>query len=413
MREIRTLIDKDIEPFEDIVRNAYPGWAINSPEQRKRFRESLIKDQKECPNKQMYGLFEDGKMLGGMRIFDFEMNYHGTIVPTVGIGLVAVDLMHKKRHVARDMLMWFHEYGRKMGVSFSILYPFRPDFYYKMGYGHGIMLHVYRLEPNQLPASELRKNVEYLSIDNLQAVQGCYERVLKQRHGMIRQQKYDFEKDLKNPNIRWIGFRKGSKITGYCIFSFEKIGKNPLTNQIKIFVMLYEDTEALRGMLAFIQAQRDQIQEVILSTFDENLLFLMPDARHIGRDLVMPVYHETYHTGTGFMYRALDAPLAIMQRPWNEVDCAIRFRIEDDFLPRAKTRFAIRWENGNPSLTKERSVDATIEMSIQNFSSLMAGSITIEKCLEYGLCGKQNAKSEYALRRLFIRTERPWATTQF
>ncbi len=413
MREIRKLVDSEIEQFEGISRNAYPGWTIDEPEKRRRFREMLIKEQHEYPHKQIYALFEDNELLGGMRIFDFEMNYHGKIIPTVGIGLVAVDLLHKKQKVARDLLSWFHEHGQKKGVSFSILYPFRPDFYYKMGYGHGIILRFFKLKPEQLPASDLRKNVEFLSIDNLQAVQGCYERILEQRHGMIRKQKADFEKDLKNPVIRWIGYRKGRKLTGYCIFNFEKVGKNPLTNNARAFELLYENTEALKGMLGLMQSQLDQVNEFQLPLFDDSMLHLMADPRHTSRELVMPVYHETYQTGMGFMYRVLDAPKAILERPWNEVDCAVRFRIEDDFLPKAKTRFTIRWEKGVPAISKERGVDATIEMSVQSFSSLMIGSITLDQCLEYGLCGKQSGKSDEILRRLFVETKPPMAVTQF
>ncbi len=413
MRVVRKLEASEIEQFEGITRNAYPGWAIDAPDRRKRFREMLIKEQDECPNKRMYGLFDDGMLMGGMRIFDFEMNFHGKIIPVTGIGLVAVDLLQKKKKVARDMLAWYHQYCVGKKTAISILYPFRPDFYYKMGYGHGILQHFFRLRPEQLPASDLRDNVEFLSINNLTAVQNCYERVLKMRHGMIRQQRYDFEKDLKNPVIRWIGYRKGSKITAYAIFGFEKVGKNPLTNDIKIYALVYENTESLRGILGFLQAQLDQINEILLPMFDESLLHLMADPRHTSRELVMPVYHETYQTGMGFMYRVMDVPQAIMHYPWQNVDCAIRFRIEDDFLPGAKTRLAVRWEAGKPAIAKERKVDATLEMTIQNFSSLMVGAISIDKCLAFGLCGKQNPNSEALLKKLFGLPEKPWAITQF
>ncbi|UZM99543.1 GNAT family N-acetyltransferase [Lysinibacillus sp. MHQ-1] len=43
-----------------------------------------------------FGLWEEGNLIGGMRLHDFQMNLFSKMIPIGGVGLVAVDLLHKK-----------------------------------------------------------------------------------------------------------------------------------------------------------------------------------------------------------------------------------------------------------------------------------------------------------------------------
>jgi len=54
-----------------------------------------------------YGLFEDGRLIGVMRLYDFTMKLLSTRTLVGGVGSVAVDLLHKKEKIARDMILYF------------------------------------------------------------------------------------------------------------------------------------------------------------------------------------------------------------------------------------------------------------------------------------------------------------------
>ena len=66
-----------------------------------------------------------------------------------GVGLISVDLLHKKEHVAKNIMKAFHNHYRSQGVTLTALYPFRPDFYVKMGYGLGKKMNQYKFKPEQ------------------------------------------------------------------------------------------------------------------------------------------------------------------------------------------------------------------------------------------------------------------------
>ena len=63
----------------------------------------MMRDKSWTP----YGVFRDGKMVGIYRNFDFTMNVRGNLVPAGGLGMVAVDLTHKKEHIAKEIVESF------------------------------------------------------------------------------------------------------------------------------------------------------------------------------------------------------------------------------------------------------------------------------------------------------------------
>ena len=98
---IRPLTDEEIAPFARIAANAYPAMRLGTEDEVRGFAERL-RDRMDPPADTLYGAFRDGALVGGMRLIEFHMNVRGETLPTGGVGLVAVDLLHKKEKVARD-----------------------------------------------------------------------------------------------------------------------------------------------------------------------------------------------------------------------------------------------------------------------------------------------------------------------
>lgn len=96
---------------------------------------------------QYAGTWRDDKPVGTMRLHSFEMNVHGVVMPAVGVGNVAVDLRHKKEHVAKDLMEYHHKHYRVSGAPMALLWPFQPDFYRNMGYGYGRKMNKYAMKP--------------------------------------------------------------------------------------------------------------------------------------------------------------------------------------------------------------------------------------------------------------------------
>nr|NIV36534.1 GNAT family N-acetyltransferase [Anaerolineae bacterium] len=148
MLETRELSPEDFDAAARIFGDAYPGFKIASEEERKRFSERARKLHKEEPTAHFHGLFRDGELLGMMCFYDFAANFHQARILVGGIGQVAVALPHKKEHVAKEMMRYFLRHYRDRAAPLTALYPFRPDFYRKMGFGYGTSMNQYRVRPS-------------------------------------------------------------------------------------------------------------------------------------------------------------------------------------------------------------------------------------------------------------------------
>ena len=108
MGKIRKLLsDSEFTQYVDIVANAYTGIITNTPQEKKNYKEFLINKQHNDPAVDYYGLYREQQLIAGMRIHYYEMNLHAKKVEVGGVGLVAVDLLHKKERAAKELIVQF------------------------------------------------------------------------------------------------------------------------------------------------------------------------------------------------------------------------------------------------------------------------------------------------------------------
>ena len=153
----RKLLAEDLVDFQQIAIKAFPAMFPDnfSPEAQQGWLNRMKLANEENPLINYYGCFKKDKLVGGMIYFDFKMTLFNRPVDVGGIGLVCVDLIHKKEHVAKNIMRTFHDHYYDRGITLTALYPFRPDFYTAMGYGLGKKMNRYRFKPSTLPKGKL------------------------------------------------------------------------------------------------------------------------------------------------------------------------------------------------------------------------------------------------------------------
>ena len=146
---IRPLAESGIDAYVEIMAGAYPGLNIVTETDRQRMRDRLVSTF-EDPSVTIYGLSHGDQLLAGMILYDFTMNVRGTLLPAGGLGSLAVDLLHRKQRLAKEMVDFYLRHYREKSVSLALLYPFRPDFYRRMGFGYGTKMNKYVFRPEAL-----------------------------------------------------------------------------------------------------------------------------------------------------------------------------------------------------------------------------------------------------------------------
>src|SRR5262249_6722905 len=175
-----------------------------------------------------------------------------------GVGGVAVDLYHKKKHIAYDLIQYFIRSYRERGAPLVELYPFSPDFYVQMGFGYASKINEYRCRPADLQSAATRAHIRALTLDDVQRLADCYDRYQARTHGMITRPESHWQRMLTHPERRCTGYVRDGQISGYLISTFQPdAGGNWLINDLNVNELVYETPEALAELLSFLCVQAD------------------------------------------------------------------------------------------------------------------------------------------------------------
>lgn len=415
-RVIRPLkTEAEWDRYTTIAMNAYPGVRVTDAAGRQRMKERGQKMQAD-PIISVMGLFEADEMRGIMRLYDFTMKLHGTEMLVGGVGGVGVDLLHKKEHVAYDMIQFFQAHYQEKGAALVALYPFRPDFYKQMGYGYGRKLNQYRIQPAALPDGK-RQNVTALDAAHRQPLADCYARIMEASSGLMAQFDYELDSIFSNYNLQKFGYWADGQLRGYLLFAFEPVPNgNFLRNNIIIRALMYENTEALRGLLAFLRVQADQIETIVLNTQEEDFHLLLHDPRNGSQNLIPPGYHESNAQGVGIMYRVIDVPRLfelLADHNFGGQTCTVQINLTDSFWPVCVGSWIVSVENGRATLNPNAQPDVEINLDIAEFSSLITGATTFRTLLTYGLAQISDGRYADTVHQLFYTPNKPICHTAF
>lgn len=414
--EFRPLAERDYDSFITILDNAYPDFKLGAPGEREKYRAVIAERMARAPMSYC-GLYRDDTLLGGARVHPFVMNVRGVKLAASGIGMVAVDLAHKKEHVARDLMHGWLEYCRAHGVTFALLYPFRPDFYKQMGFGYGTKLNQYHVPPIALPMTGAKERVTFIGADEKQLVADCYARVMARTNGLIEKSEDELNRFFSNSAKRVVGYRDEGVVRGYVVFTFTEAAPNQfLTYNMTVDEMVYESGEALLGLLAFLRSQADQVERIQFNTQDENFHLLLSDVRDGSHVLLPSVYHRSNAQGVGIMYRVVDVRRVFeLLQPvsFGGESLALRITVNDSFLPENDGSVIVRFSKGRPDVEQATTPDGGISLDIAEFSSLLMGAADFRSLHRYGLAEVSESSLVERVTRLFATDEKPVCMTHF
>lgn len=414
MSEVRLIKDDEFEEYARITLDAYPAMFTDVTEEKRRgWIERMKKQQDEDDSVNYYGCYRGGEMMGVMRLHDFKMTLYGSQVLLGGVGNVCVDLLRRKEHVSKEMMEYFHSHYRSRGAKLVILYPFRPDYYVKMGYGYGRKMNQYRFRPEDLPRGP-RENVSYLDESDVEALTACFNRYALRTHGMIEKKTSYFERLFTRHKV--VGYRDGGEVRGFMAFGFKKLMEDHvLLQNLELYMLMYETPEVLRGLLSFLSVQLDQVDRVVLNTQDDDWHFVLKDPRD-GVPHMFYTSQETNVQGVGIMYRVIDTRgiwEELADHSFNDVSLGVKFTVWDSFIPENDGSVVVHFKDGRPEVVDGGGYDVEIKLDVAWFSSLIMGVVDFRKLWMMGLAEVSDEGYVDELDTLFWAQHRPETIEEF
>jgi predicted acetyltransferase len=412
---IRKIRAQDVSAFVDIVANAYPGFNIVTSNDKKTMKQRVVRLSKDATIDH-YGLYRGDGLLGGMRTYDFTMNLFSKKTLVGGVGLVAVDLLHKKEKVCRELIHYFINLYRRKGTCLVALYPFRPDFYRRMGFGYGTKINEFRIKPADLPRKS-RTHIRFLTQRDKRAFKDCCDRYFLKHHGMFQIKDHEIEYFFGRPDAKTVVYKDGRKISGYLSFVFKrKDDGSLLQNNIVVRELVYENAYVLSELLTFLHTQADQVDQIIFPTQDEDFHFVPFDPRDGSEHVIPIIAHQTNAQGIGIMYRVIDTERVfriLKKRNFNDQSCRLKITANDKFFPPNNRSVVVHFKGGFPSVTIAGDYDIEISMDVADFSSLIMGAVEYRKLFEYGLSDITDEGCVDTVGKIFRVEQKPICHTMF
>lgn len=417
MPAIKTIPKTDLDVFVEIMADAYPGLKIDKPEERRRVVARMTR-RFEDPRLRPIGLYEGTDMVGAMALWDFTINLFGDSALAGGGGMLGVRLVDKKKQVAKRLVQYYFNHYRRRRSPLAVLWPFRHDFYRRMGAGYGAPAYLYEFAPGHLPRPQRLENVRNLTDGDIEAVRQCYNRWVRNTHGAIEEPRegWHISNELNTP--KRVGYVENDRILGYLSYRFAANDPSDfLNNSLEVQDLIYETPKALQQLLGFLAVQLDQFRTIRLLTYDQNFYMLLRDPRLPNQRQPRPVYHES-HTGMlGLMYRVIDVERffeATSGRNFNRVSMNVGFNVRDSFLRANSGRRVVEFSRGRAILRgKGKKVDLDISLDIGDFSGLIVGACDFRSLWEYGLIEVSDRAYVDRLEKLFEVKRAPVCVTPF
>lgn len=370
---IKQMEKGDFSAFAKIKQTAYPGaYKVN-----KSTHDDIVEFMEKhegAHDLTFIGAYINDELVGGMSFYTFEMNFHGQTISASGIGSVAVDLLHKKKHVAQAMIQFASERSRELGIPIITLYPFKASFYYNFGYGYGVPVYNYKIAPSDFRDYRIREGFSYLEEFDFEPVEDCYNEFVESNHGTMLKSTIDKLKISRTKEGRMLVFKEHEKVTGYMLFTQEALTPdNILRQQMFVSEMVYTTPKALQAFSSFFHTQKDQVEHIELHTFDDRFYQFLCGIEFVPEPLHLPlISHKLNNTSLGMMYMALD-PAELIEWVEDRVEENLVFNIispqhGDD--EQTVESFEI-----NPGHLERLEID----FPLQSFSSWIMGAVSLEQ----------------------------------
>lgn len=377
-----------------------------------------------------------GRLAGACKIYRMTQYLRGVALPMMGLAAVAVAPDARRRGLGATLCTAAMREARDRGDVLSTLYPFRPDYYERLGWGLVGHLLKHRFRTAHLPDYDEAGHVRPAVLpDDADDIAACYARVAARSNGPIARDRRIWAYRLAGEELgvrpvdedaalaaagegtgkdRVVVCDDGG-VTGYMLLRMVP-GRVPETGRVHVRELVAEDEEAYRALVGHLAAQRDQ--------WPFGLHFARPGERFEDRleDPRPPRYTPSrslhFPTATvvrGPMVRVLDVQAALATRPFSLPGGAtLTLTVADAQLP----------ENGGPWIVEgareagvratpgsDASSAASLDTDAATFARIMAGEVAPSTAARLGRA--RTAGDAALLDRVFAAATPFWLPDEF
>ncbi len=301
--ELRPAREDDLLPLARLWAVAFPGERSVSTRARQLREGGTYGGLETC-----WVAEQEGRMAGAFRVYDLLLHLHGRPLPTLGLAALAVDPSFRRRGVGAALCRAAMRLGRERGDLLSALYPFRVDFYARLGYALAGEFHRYRFPPAALPAFPGADTVRMIPpAEREPMLPDFYASLLGRMHGAVRRTPGMWE-FLADEEVQVWGVPAPGGLGGYMVTE-PRPGGSRRKSALRVRELLAGDADSYRALLGWLARQSDQWEEVTYDALPgERLQQVLSHPRLPGNGRARGLWFPSATLLRGPMVRVLHLP---------------------------------------------------------------------------------------------------------
>ncbi|MBI9013044.1 MAG: GNAT family N-acetyltransferase [Clostridiales bacterium] len=369
--EIKIIPKEDYNKMSQIQQAAYASSFKGTKDEIK-ILSDIFSDFTDNGDIRAIGAYDGETMLGCVLYYDFQTNFHQEIITTAGIGSLAVDLLHKKKHVAHALINHSFELARQEGSDLYYLYPFSTKFYRNFGFGYGSPMYTYCVAPKDFVDKGDKSILSYGSESDYEKVFELHDTLAKNTQGMSMKTYGDKRRIREMKMGKLVLAKDKEELIGYLIYTQKGLSEsNNQSQKMVIAEMFYSNSKALNAFGSFFNSQKDQMDYIQIATHDGQFQQLLNNTCFVPEPKTMDIISlKVADKSLGLMPYALE-PQNLLNRLKVELSHQLSFTIKH---PRSENKTAVVGQ-GDP---------ISITLTINEFSSWITGVITLKELFDLG-----------------------------
>jgi predicted N-acetyltransferase YhbS len=385
---------------------------------------------------------DDGRLLAACKVYRLTQRICGAAMPTMGLAAVAVTPAARRRGLGARLCRHAMLAARARGDLLSALYPFRPDYYERLGWGLVGELHDYRFHTAALPRYDEAGHVRVArGPGDADAIAACYARVVARSNGPIERDARIWAYRLAGEEVGVRPVREGDAagfgpgagrwrhrvvvhdrdgVRGYALLRPGRAVEGRPAG-IHIRELVAEDEESYRGILGWLAARAERWPVArhtarVEERFGDRLRDPRPPAAGRARSLYFP----TARVIRGPMLRILHVPEALERRRYFDArpeppggETVIELRIDDPDIPDNGGPWLVRivGRTGTGVEGKRSPADVSLQTTAATFARIYAGDIAPGDAARLGFATVDGDAG--CLDEIFATRERCWLLDEF
>ena len=373
------------EEAKQLGKNVLTGFPSKTPQALLDNMESELRRPEEG---RYLGCFDDeGTLIGSVLLMDFLLNVRGKMMKMGGTAYVSTSFLHKKEHIARNLIRVGMGIFARTGTAVGALHPFNPAFYNKMGFGYCNETVMYSPRPQYIRSYGDKSCLSYAKPEDTEEILELYRQTAQKTHGATIHPFMDRHRIFDMPYV--VVCRRNGRITGYLTFEFVEVDHyTDMYHDLAVREIICQDMDTMKQFMTFLASQVDQIERVRIYTYEENfhMLFTNPDS---GENRAFDgAIQEVGRKNMGYMFRIFDVRNYFLQQTHCDRlvnrEFVLELQVEDSFVEENNGSFFLRIRGTEVRLTEEQKADVVLKTDIADLSSLVMGAIPLEAFLWTG-----------------------------